>query len=133
MSTTIEAPPVAPPQAPPSVDPRDLLLRAAAIVRRGWCQNAIAVTIDGMLADYWTDGASAFCGAGAVRRAVWETTGMRHLEPGGRRVTALRNKLQRRIDVAVGEHHFCSLPNFNDHPGRTAEEVAELLERAAAL
>lgn len=97
------------------------LLRKAAdeIRRRGWYQG-----------DYGSDVSNfstcAVCSMGAVR-AVLSPTG----DAWGGTRTYSRLKAERAactlVELAVGE----ILPNWNDAPGRTVEEVLDVFEKAA--
>ena len=85
----------------------DLLLRAAEEVRKGWCQYEAE------------DAAGNVCVVGAFRRVAEELFGRPYGYSGG------MTKLQRTIGG--------SPIKWNNAPGRTAEEVAQMMERAAGV
>lgn len=91
-----------------------LLRRAADLVRLGWCQGAIAVADSG--AEVSTDDPLAvrWSMQGALARA-WQ-------EAGGQD--------ERMVSLAVFQH--LQPGDWQDEPGRTAEEVARHLEAVAA-
>ena len=86
----------------------DRHLRAAEEVRKGWCQR-----ID-------EDRQGNTCALGALRKSNrWN---LRTVYP------KARAKLEKTIGIGQGE-----IPRWNDAPGRTAEEVATMMERAAGV
>ena len=87
-----------------------MLLKAAEIVRAGWCQYAAK------------DDAGNVCMLGAVGRALG-------FEPPGELVhpATSRNETYLLIKSKLPS----GLAFWNDAPGRTAEEVAAVLEHAA--
>jgi len=106
--TTIERPNVLP-QHDRMVEPDSVLLRAAEIVReRGLRQGA------------WRSG-GPLCAAGAVGQAGVDF-GMARWEMEARLLQFAR---------ALGGSAFSDVHSWNDTPGRTVQDVAEALERAA--
>lgn len=108
MTTTSQYPRVLPePQRLAQPDP--VLLLAAEIVReRGLCQGP------------WRAG-GPLCAAGAVGEA-------------GADLGLSRTRMESRVlkfARALGRSAATDVHDWNDTPGRTAEEVAEALERAA--
>ena len=107
-TTTIERPNVLP-QRDRFVQPDSVLLRAAEIVReRGLCQGA------------WRAG-GPLCAAGAVGQAGVDFD-LERWEMEARLLQFAR---------ALGGSAFNDVHSWNDTPGRTGQEVAEALERAA--
>jgi hypothetical protein len=91
--------------------PNPVCMRAAEIVRERWGPE-----------DEGRGGAR--CVGGAVIEAAAESGEYRGMDPGPINDTLLK------VACMVGDEH---LPRWNAVPGRTAEEVAEALERAAWL
>jgi hypothetical protein len=105
--TTVE--PIAPPEAEPLADPDPVLVLAAEIVReRGLCQGP------------WR-GRGPLCAAGAVGEAAKEL-GLTRPE---------MESCLRQFAVVLGGAVFRDVHRWNDADGRTADEVAEALVRAA--
>jgi hypothetical protein len=86
---------------------RKVLLDAAQIVRRGWCQMALE------------DGKGRFCALGALHIADGDIAD-------GAFSTAGR-KAFIELNILVGGF----IPGWNNAPGRTAEEVAAAMEACA--
>ena len=86
-----------------------VLLEAAEIVRRGWCQGAL-VTSGGK---YCVLGALNVVTCGDVYSLQYSSENL-----------AARKRLRESLGIVW-------LHTWNNAPGRTAEEVAEALERAA--
>ena len=84
-------------------------------VRRGWCQHELAVDADGEAIAPDDPEAAAWCLVGAVDAGVLETTGC----------VEDANAVLMRLRGGGGP-----LSEWNDEPGRTAEEVVERLEGA---
>ncbi|MGH3116525.1 MAG: DUF6197 family protein [Gaiellales bacterium] len=96
-------------QREPLATPDPVLLRAAEIVReRGFCQGP------------WRVG-GPLCAAGAVSQAAEELGFVR---------PEMEARLRQFADALGGSAHR-DVHSWNDAPGRTAEEVAEALQRAA--
>jgi hypothetical protein len=97
------------PASEPLTRPEPVLLRAARLVReRGLCQGP------------WRSG-GPLCAAGAVGDA-------------GRDLGLTRPEMEERLlrfARVLGGSTFSDVHAWNDAPGRTAEGVAEALERAA--
>jgi hypothetical protein len=127
--------PVAPPlpALPPSLEPGDLLLRAASIVRRGWCQHALAVDAAGMSATAQADGATRFCAIGAMERALWEAARIVPRGTGATRTARVQGLWRRMSTLAETASAPHGIAVFNDQHAHHAEDVAQMLERAAAL
>ena len=105
---------------------QDVLLRAALIVEEGWCQGVMHLNNDGV--NCYRSKATRSCAAGAISRAVggdyYSTPGAKDVE-----VAALRG-LQRFLRRSQG-NSWVTVAVWNDHPGRTATEVAEAMRQAA--
>jgi len=99
------------PQADFDADPAAGVLReAAAIVRRGWCQGDVQL------------GPDRFCAMGAI----WASGGDNRLVD--RAFDALREYVAPGREVDWG---MDPIALWNDHSGRTAEEVATAMETVA--
>ncbi len=92
---------------------RNVLLRAASIVDRGWCQGSAHLNRNGHVCGRRE--AVQSCAIGALGRAAHDNTFLT-LEAG----RGLRDYLD--VD---------SLSEWNDEPWRTASEVAEMMRQAA--
>ena len=92
---------------------------AASLVEEGWCQNAWACNADGADRVETDSDATAWCLAGAIRRAGYDLCASRLLTD--------------RALTYVWKVNGASVPNseWNDMPGRKAAEVVALLKRAA--
>jgi hypothetical protein len=88
---------------------QDVALRAAAMVRAGWCQGVSRTTVDDQV---------CYCVVGALTYASAE------VYPINSRITDI-------IDNACNEVGG-SLIQWNDSPERTQAEVVALLERVAS-
>ena len=91
-------------------------LRSAAFVIRGgyWCQGALAKDHKGFQLSHHNHQACAWCADGAI----YANRG--HEE-----------ESKTFADVFCKRKHGVGLVKFNDTPGRTAKEVADLLDAAA--
>ena len=99
-----------------TTDDATILVRAAEIVEKGWCQGATARDAKGVSVATDDPRATRWCLIGAIAKAEYELKGW----------------------VKVGGHTACEqacggsgLTSFNDAPGRTAAQVAAALRRAA--
>ena len=93
---------------------RDLFLRVASRVERGWCQKHYAVDANDTQTNFTADNAAKWCLLGAL-----------DMEAASPEETDLLYYM-----VNTEEHHV-SLVDWNDHPDRTKQEVIDLLLRAA--
>lgn len=97
----------------------EVLKRTRELVAQGWCQEAFAKTKHGQPCAWSEPEAGQFCISGAVRRAAYSQ---------GR---GNRYELWKRAGDAIR----LIVPDFvswNDEPGRTQQEVLDLLDRAIA-
>jgi hypothetical protein len=109
LATKTTVDPIVPLEVQPLADPDPVLVRAAEIVReRGLCQGP------------WNAG-GPLCAAGAVGEAAKEL-GLTRPE--------MESSLLQFAGV-LGGAGFRAVHRWNDVDGRTADEVAEALERAA--
>lgn len=84
---------------------------AIALIRRGWTQYAYARNAEGVNVDEDAPSACAWC----IRGALWKA--------------GARAEVHDAVDAAVAEVIGKPYPHeFNDTPGRTQEEVIQLLE-----
>ena len=81
-----------------------ILLQASQEIRKGWCQGS-----DGA----WDSPEGAVCALGAIARVCGGTSGAFY--------TASMY-----LRILVGD-----IPEWNDHPSRTAEQVANVMEKLA--
>ncbi len=98
--------------------PREVLVEAARLVRLGWCQGEARV---------FSAERCSYCAIGAVSTAAMEGSFADeedeedHERSCDAAISALEEALGARLGIVA----------WNDDPGRTAEEVAQALERAA--
>lgn len=85
-----------------------VLVRAAAIVDRGWCQGRLR------------DGLGNVCAQGALLEASGRLDGF----------SPLFMEAMRRLIRGVGHHDITA---WNDFPGRRREEVSAAMRKAALL
>lgn len=96
--------------------PNNSLLRAAALVRKGWTQEAFARDSAGNQVPPDNENACKWCAVGAIEAA--------NMNPGN-----VEKALKLFRSHLPAEHN--SAVEFNDAPERTAEQVADLMEKAA--
>ncbi len=94
----------------------DALHQAAALVRRGWCQHALAKTAEGKPTSPRAPDAASWCALGAIQKICGGP------EDGGEVRRSLREVLW---PMEVSQ--------WNDGLARNAEEVALKLEEAASI
>lgn len=103
--------------------PREVLLKAAELVERGWCQGHGATDKSGNTVDRDADDAACFCALGAISRATQGTK------------QSVRNDLfwdaRARLGDVVDQAGFMGVAPWNDAPGRTQAEVVQALRQAA--
>lgn len=97
--------------------PREVLLKAAELVERGWCQGHYALDDHGNPA-LVEDDACYFCAEGAIIAAMRNDHGRDFMET------------VRALGRAIGVHNSKIIP-WNDAPGRTQAEVVAALKAAA--
>ena len=111
--------------AAPEPDWRDVLLKAASIVEEGWCQGAMHRRKDGTRCVDTTlvyavqDDAELSCATGALGRAFVQLTAGISDAP---LIAAIGN---------LSMHLDSGITSWNDHPDRTAVEVAEVMRQVA--
>lgn len=105
-------PPYAPVETPRVPIEGDTFAAAARRVRRGWCRGGFALDAEGHPTR--PRDAALFCMAGAIRASV--------------PIDSYYGAYIRALEGLLGEPPAA----YNDAPGRTAEQVAQALDRAAA-
>lgn len=100
------------------MDARDVLLRAAGLVQRGWSRGAFARFADGTTADPHARDAEAWCALGALRRASGK----------GVSIYDAADFLWRQIQDG---QCIRGVAEWNDAPERTQAEVVAALRSAA--
>ena len=92
------------------------------LIDKGWTQGTFARNAKGDAVRSCATSAACFCGLGAVRAASKSPfTGI-----------ATVAWAEERLEEAAEARGFISFPNFNDHPGRSLEEVLEAFDAAIA-
>ena len=105
------------------LDWRDVLREAASIVEEGWCQGALHLNKDGE--ECYREDAVQSCATGAIQRALDHLAD--GIGPGAVHIVVYR--LQK---ILLGRLQInTNIPKWNDHPDRTAAEVAETMRQAA--
>lgn len=98
--------------------PREVLLKAAELVERGWCQGTGAKNGAGREVSTTGRAAVCWCAEGALGRAAHGCE--------DHDFYAAKNALLRALPSLV-----LSIPEWNDAPGRTQAEVVAALRAAA--
>lgn len=107
------------PEDSPTFTPKNLLLRGRERIQRGWCQGSFAEDEGGDPTDPQSDKACAFCirGAMAYPPAFYTEAlymAYRLLEDAAFEYTGKRQ----------------AIVSFNDHPGRTVEDILAVFDIA---
>lgn len=95
--------------------PREVLLKAAEMVERGWCQGMGARNAAGREVRPTSRAAVCWCAHGAILRSAKDGVGWLCME-----------HLARAIGIAP-----CDVTGWNDAPKRTQAEVVSALKAAA--
>ena len=85
---------------------RDVLIEARALIEKGWCQFR-SFTIDGIITSFCSSGAIRFAGERFLNSLVFE-----------------RFRLANNMSSVI--------PDWNDHPSRTKQEVLDAFDKAIA-
>ena len=107
-------------------DWRDVLLKAASIVEEGWCQEAMHRNEAGL--ECYRDNAVQSCATGALHRAFNQLSGHLTVADGYDALYKLQEYL--RSSPGMGGE-WITIALWNDHPDRTATEVAKAMRQAA--
>ena len=103
-------------------DWQNVLREAASIVEEGWCQGALHLNKDGV--ECYREDAVQSCATGALHRASDQLSDETYA------YDALY-KLQRYLRSSPGMGEWITIALWNDHPDRTATEVAETMRQTA--
>jgi hypothetical protein len=103
-----------------------VLIRAAALVEAGWCQEHEAVDATGHAVSPLSPSAVRWSQMGAIHRATVDQLGQ-DLGP-----AIFFEVVRMARQAVVGSIGTPSLTRWNSAPGRTVFEVAETLRRVAA-
>jgi hypothetical protein len=95
---------------------KEVLIQAKAIIERGWCQGTYAIDNDGHPVDFDSQKAVAWCIRGATCL----------IAPDGYHNRYGAHELIKSITITP-------ISQWNDEPGRTKEEVLDVLTQAIAL
>lgn len=114
---------------------REILRRAAARVRRGWCQNAGALDAGGQSVDPRSETACRWCATSSIHRAAWDMEREGLWRSGEARFAAIEIASRLLQTAALGRVSCkaAALECWNDGAARTSEQVAAALSRAAEL
>jgi len=102
------------------------------LTEKGWTQGFYARNKNGAPTDCRSDSACSFCLHGALMAADEKRPDDKRAEAGYRLHRALGDVLSGGDLVAYLDGHV-DIVSFNDAPGRTKEEVLDLIERAKKL
>lgn len=105
---------------------------ARLLTEKGWTQGVFARTQGGAPTDCRSDTACSFCLRGALKGATADLPYNDGTEANYRLHRALGEVLPRESLGAYLDGHV-DIISFNDTPGRTREEVLDLIERAKRL
>lgn len=94
---------------------REVLVKARALVEKGWTQGTFARNADGVPVPFYFKDATCWCGDGALLKAA-------NYDPIKRR--GLYNRARRAMDAAIGG----LFPKFNDDG--TKAQVLEAFDKA---
>lgn len=115
-----------------------LLLRARALLAKGWTQRTVARNARGEAVKIFSPTATQYCITGAIGRAAWEAAG----KPTGYSWEAAIISAQ---NERVGEAHGLltrllprmkgqmGVERWNDRKGRTQDEVLAFMDNAIAV
>ena len=106
-------------------DWQNVLIEAASIVEEGWCQGAMHRNEAGL--ECYRDNAVQSCATGALYRAFNQLSGHLTVADGYDALYELQEYL--RSSLGMGE--WVTIALWNDHPDRTATEVAKAMRQAA--
>ena len=109
-------------------DWQKVLLKAASIVEEGWCQGTMHCNEEGA-PTYSRETPDRSCATGAVERAFDLLRVGRYLDDSV--FAAAGSALGEHLDPKMEWTPWLSIANWNDHPDRTATEVAEAMRQAA--
>lgn len=118
-TVTYETEPEVAKTARPEPVVNQVLLDAARLVGRAWCQHSSVREVM-ILTDAGTKAWTAYC--------AWAAISVSHTERSERLITSHDGY---EIAEALGFNSPADLVAWNDAPGRTADEVVERLERGA--
>ena len=110
-------------------DWRDVLLKAASIVEAGWCQGTMHCDEEGA-PTYSSREPDQSCATGAMERAFDLLRADRYLDDSV--FAAAGSGLGEHLDPKMEGKPWLSIAKWNDHPDRTALEVAEAMRQAAS-
>ena len=100
-------------------DTRQILIRARALIERGWTQKCTARNKAGIPCSVCDDDASAWSISGALDAAKTQMFGLMDSAAFHDATQTLRDVI---FPQSKGPSHL-SLPDWNDTPGRTKDEV----------
>ncbi len=103
-------------------DWRDVLMKAASIVEEGWCQGELHIRNGHPCGSGQADRS---CATGAITRAVNQMMKVSD-------AVALCRSARYALMNHLGRRKGSSIVMWNDHPDRTAIEVADAMREAAA-
>lgn len=105
---------------------RDVLLAARALIEQGWTQGCAARESKGYPVSSTYGGATQFCAAGALERAVGESG------DGFKRAVEAQTHLRTALEARTGKV-YPSVSEYNDKSNRTKEEILSLFDEAILI
>lgn len=100
----------------------DIFERAAELVEAGWCQETSAKNATGGAVRWDAEQAVCFCAAGAISRALEDTSGWSQIKY-SQAIAWMQETLK-------GAGVLSGIPKWNDAAERTQDEVAAMLRKA---
>jgi len=107
-------------------EPADVLEAAADLLEsKGWQQGAFDNAVN-------PDDSTAFCALGAIRAVTGYSLAKRnYIRDGDYALYRERYRYTLQASVALGAKVGLDVPAWNDRPGRTAEEVIDVMKHVA--
>ena len=96
----------------------EVLVRARANVKKGWCQESSAKDTYGFSVAYWQPEACFWC----IMGAIWKACGSIDAIHGEKAEAVIRDILDEKY-----------ISQWNDKPGRTKQEVLDLFDKAISI
>lgn len=112
--------------------PKEHLEKALELIKAGWTQGAGARNKHGLIVPTRDETATCYCLDGALYKNINPYMGNQDLDTiDGRARSTIRHVINKKYGPSKYSHNYIIL--FNDTPGRTKEEVIEVLEEAIRL
>ena len=100
----------------------EILKHARQLLKRGWCQEALAQDKDCFPCPSWSENACQWCASGAIRRASWVYDGCMGLQGDSNSEYWARSTFSRISGI------LC-IPIWNDDANRTQKQILKTFDR----